>query len=337
MSRKGWLEYIVTEADEGMNVEQVVRQRMNVSGRMLQRLTRRRGLLLNQRPPYLQRPVKAGDKVAVRVSDAPKPAGKERQGRVSDEAGTTRSKSDGIPQPLSRLPDKTGEAGAEIPILYEDDHLLAVDKPAGMMVYPLKAGQQGTLVQVLAEVLQRRGETGSIHAVHRLDKDTSGTILLAKSSYGHQLADRLLREGKIRREYLAVVSGRLEQDKGTIYAPIGRDPHHPTRRCVTERGDVAITHYEVEARSSEMSRVRVWLETGRTHQIRVHFCHLGHPLVGDVLYGGRRGLMRRQALHAQLLSFPHPLTGQEICCTAPLPADLRRLIHAEFGTVEKQD
>lgn len=320
MSRKDWLEYIVTEADEGMNVEQVVRQKMNVSGRMLQRLTRSKGIRLNRKVPYLQRQVKAGDQVAVRITEK----------RQHDALQTQHHD----PAVQSAQVDGTGEP---IRILYEDDHLLVANKPAGMMVHPLKPEQQGTLVQGLAALFRQRGETVGIHPVHRLDKDTSGAILVAKSSYGHQLADRLLREGLIHREYLAVVSGRLEQDRGTIEAPIGRDPRHPTKRCVTERGDAAITHYEVQQHSDGLSLVRVWLETGRTHQIRVHFQHLGHPLAGDTMYGGRRGLIRRQALHAFTLAFPHPLRQQEIRCTAPLPADLQRLIQVEFDVELKQD
>ncbi|WP_400162201.1 RluA family pseudouridine synthase [Brevibacillus sp. TJ4] len=320
MNRKNWLEYIVTEADEGMSVEQVVRQKLNVSGRMLQRLTRSKGIQVNRKTPYLQRQVKTGDQIAVRVGEKPQP---QHDTPVPDERAAGQ-------------PADAAWTGEPIRIVYEDDHLLIADKPAGMMVHPLKPEQQGTLVHALAALFRERGEAAGVHPVHRLDKDTSGVILVAKSSYGHQLADRLLRDGQIHREYLAVANGRIEADKGTIDAPIGRDPRHPTRRCVSERGDAAITHYEVEKRSEGMSLVRVWLETGRTHQIRVHLQHLGHPLVGDTMYGGRRTLIRRQALHASTLTFVHPLTQQEIRCTAPLPADMERLIHIEFA-VEKQD
>lgn len=217
-----------------------------------------------------------------------------------------------------------------IELLYEDDHLLIANKPAGMMVHPVREEQDGTLVHALAAHFAQRGEQVSIHPVHRLDKDTSGAILIAKSSYGHQLADRLLREGGIHREYVAVVSGLLEKQRGTIDAPIGRDPKHPTKRRVALGGDAAVTHYEVIKQSSYMSMVRVWLETGRTHQIRVHFEHIGHPLAGDAMYGGARGLLRRQALHASSLTFHHPLLNEKLQCEAPLPADLKRLISAEF-------
>ncbi|MGG1658894.1 RluA family pseudouridine synthase [Brevibacillus sp. NRS-1366] len=309
MSRKNWMEYIVTEEDTGMNVEQIVRQKMNVSGRMMQRLTRSKGILLNRKQPFLERQVKTGDQIAVRVVDR---------------------------QPLHDVPSTSVERViaqenvTPIEILYEDDHLLIVNKPAGMMVHPIKHEQSGTLVHILADLFLAKGQQVSFHPVHRLDKETSGAILVAKNSYGHQLADRLLREGGIHREYLAVVNGLLADDAGTIDAPIGRDSRHPTKRRVTTGGDHAVTHYEVTERSADMSLVRVWLETGRTHQIRVHFGHIGHPLAGDTMYGAARGLMRRQALHASSLRFAHPVLQEEIAVTAPLPTDMKRLIQAEF-------
>lgn len=309
MSSKNWLEYTVTEEDAGMNVEQIVRQKMNVSGRMMQRLTRSKGILLNRKQPFLQRLVKTGDQIAVRVVD--------RQ-PLQDKA------------PVAAERSNAPENIPSIEILYEDDHLLIVNKPAGMMVHPIKQEQSGTLVHVLADLFLAKGVQLIPHPVHRLDKETSGAILLAKSSYGHQLADRLLREGGIHREYLAIVNGVVEDEAGTIDAPIGRDPRHPTKRRVVDAGDHAVTHYEVTKRSSQMSLVRVWLETGRTHQIRVHFAHLGHPLAGDTMYGAARGLMRRQALHASSLRFEHPIHKEEIAAHAPLPADMKRLTQAEF-------
>lgn len=321
MSRKDWMEYIVTEEDAGMNVEQIVRQKLNVSGRMMQRLTRSKGIQLNRKQPFLQRQVKPGDQVAIRVV--------ERQLERQPQHDASREK---LPTQSPLPSDRTTQQVPTLPIelLYEDDHLLIVGKPAGMMVHPIKEEQDGTLVHALADLFAQRGEQVSIHPVHRLDKDTSGSILIAKSSYGHQLADRLLREGVIHREYVAVVSGVLADDSGTIEAPIGRDMKHPTKRKVTEGGDAAITHYEVIRRSSYMTMVRVWLETGRTHQIRVHFEHIGHPLAGDTMYGGARGLLRRQALHASSLTFHHPLLNEKLHCEAPMPTDLKRLIQAEF-------
>ncbi|GED32657.1 putative RNA pseudouridine synthase YhcT [Brevibacillus centrosporus] len=325
VSRKDWIEYTVTDEDAGMNVEQIVRQKLNVSGRMMQRLTRSKGIQLNRKQPFLQRLVKAGDQVAIRVVDRQPEKTQETQGQPEASSQTRTARST-----LRENKDALPSVALPIELLYEDDHLLIANKPAGMTVHPVKQEQEGTLVDALAELFAARGESANVHSVHRLDKDTSGAILLAKSSYGHQLADRLLREGGIHREYVAVVSGVLSDERGTIEAPIGRDPKHPTKRRVAAGGDEAITHYEVIRRSSYMTMARVWLETGRTHQIRVHFEHIGHPLAGDAMYGGARGLLRRQALHASSLSFQHPLTSEKVHCVAPLPVDMKRLIRAEF-------
>jgi len=299
---KKWLEYIVTAEDAGNTVESVLRNRLGVSGRMLQRLTRSKGIQLNRKSPYLQRPVKEGDRLEIRISDQP-----------GVQAGAA------IP------------AEEEIPldILYADEHFLVVNKPAGMMVHPVN-GESGTLVAALAAWLRRQGENAAPHPVHRLDKDTSGAILVAKSGYAHQLADRLLREGGIEREYLAVVTGRLAEDQGVIDAPIGRDPSHRVKRKVTAQGEPAVTRFIVLARSEQYSLVRIQLETGRTHQIRVHFAHLGHPLAGDTLYGGKRYAFTRQALHAERLVFPHPVTGEELSLRAEPPADLNALLQRQF-------
>lgn len=307
MSQKSWVEYSVTGADEGLTVEQILKERLNVSGRMIQRLTRSKGILLNRKAPYLKRTVREGDLIRVRIAD--------RSSAHQKEGGE---------RPPVALPLSS--------VLYEDEHFLMVNKPAGMLVYPLEASQTGlTLVDAVAYYLLTRGEISRPHAVHRLDKDTSGAILLAKSGYAHQLADNMLREGQVEREYLAVLTGAIPDDQGTVSAPIRKDPRHRTKRQVHPEGDPAVTHFRVLARREEATLVRVRLETGRTHQIRVHFAHLGHPLAGDTLYGGSRTGIRRQALHAHFLSFLHPLSGVEIGVKAELPEDLSRFIEETFG------
>ncbi|WP_346774012.1 RluA family pseudouridine synthase [Brevibacillus sp. SYP-B805] len=306
MKRSSWLEHVVSAEEAGMTVERVIREKMAVSGRMLQRLTRSKGIQLNRKPPYLQRTVKEGDRIRVRIAD-----------KAAD-----------LPAPAAGKP-----AGIDLDILYEDEQYIIVNKPAGMMVHPVNPEQSGTLVHRLAAYLRQRGEAAAVHAVHRLDKETTGAILLAKSGYAHQLADRMLREGALKREYVAVVCGQIKDDQGTVEAPIARDPSHPTRRRVDEKGEPAITHYAVLARSARATLVRVWLETGRTHQIRVHFAHLGHPLAGDRLYGGTRFSFSRQALHAYRLALRHPVDGREIDVTAALPEDMIRFIQPEFHTM----
>ncbi|WP_134683351.1 RluA family pseudouridine synthase [Brevibacillus migulae] len=304
MKRSNWLDYVVTAEEAGMTVEQIVKEKLAVSGRMLQRLTRSKGVLLNRKAPFLQKTVKAGDTVSVRVAD-----------KAREQAN------EAVDYDPAFHPE----------VLFEDEHFLIVNKQAGLMVHPTSPGQKGTLVQLLTAWLAHHGKPSTVHAVHRLDKETSGTILFAKSGYAHQLADRMLREGTIKREYIAVLCGQLEEEKGTVRAAIGRDPFHHTRRRVTEKGDDAVTHYAVMARSERYTLARVWLDTGRTHQIRVHFQHIGCPLAGDRLYGGSTVDFGRQALHAYRLAFPHPIGGEAIEVTAKLPEDLNQLTVAQFA------
>ncbi|HZG14996.1 MAG TPA: RluA family pseudouridine synthase [Candidatus Bathyarchaeia archaeon] len=304
MKRSNWLDYVVSAEDAGMTVEKIVKEKMAVSGRMLQRLTRSKGVMLNRKAPFLQKTVKEGDTVSVRVAD------KARE-QVNE----------AVDFDPAFQPD----------ILFEDEHFLIVNKPAGLTVHPTSPGQKGTLVQMLTSWLAYHGKQSTIHAVHRLDKETSGTILFAKSGYAHQLADRMLREGTIKREYIAILCGQLTEEKGTIRAAIGRDPFHHTRRRVTEKGDDAVTHYEVIARSDRYTLARVWLDTGRTHQIRVHFQHVGCPLAGDRLYDGSTADFGRQALHAYRLAFAHPDGGEPIEVTARLPEDLNQLTVKQFA------
>lgn len=202
-------------------------------------------------------------------------------------------------------------------IVFEDDHVLVVNKPAHMDVHPTQPNQTNTLANAVAFHFQCEGIYSKVRHIHRLDRDTSGVILFAKHALAGAVLDKYLAERTIRRTYVALVHGYVKQKKGTIQAPIGRDRHHPTRRRVSKTGDTAITHYERLQYDNEknVSLVRLTLDTGKTHQIRVHMSYIGHPLVGDTLYGGKPWI-DRQALHAISLSFPHPLTNELITCSA---------------------
>lgn len=219
------------------------------------------------------------------------------------------------------------EAGhAAPPVLYEDDFCLVLDKPAGMPVHESYAGQSGTLDAAAAGHLLRAGDPLPVRHIHRLDDDTSGPVLYSKNDLAQQRLDEAMREKRIDRIYIAVVHGRLREAKGIIDAPIGKDRHHKSRRRVSAGGETAITRYERLFASDSYSVARVKLETGRTHQIRVHMSHLGHPLLGDMLYGGKpAGGLRHQALHGERLIFPHPLTGGMIEAESPWPDWLTRL------------
>lgn len=207
----------------------------------------------------------------------------------------------------------------DIDILFEDDHFLVINKPPFMNTHPNDINKESnTLVNAAAFYLLAKGEMKNIRQIHRLDRDTSGAILFGKHTLAGVLLDRMLIERQIKRTYIAMAHGIFQRKKGSINAPIGRDRHHATKRRVSPSGQEATTHYQVikEDKIRKLSFVKCWLETGRTHQIRVHLSHLGHPLIGDVLYGGKP-LVNRQALHAAKLEFVHPFTQEKIECHAP--------------------
>ncbi|MDQ6418638.1 RluA family pseudouridine synthase [Paenibacillus sp. LHD-117] len=219
------------------------------------------------------------------------------------------------------------DAGLVVPpVLYEDDYCLVFDKPAGMPVHESYAGQAGTLDMAAAKHMMNQGDPLPVRHIHRLDDDTSGPVLYSKNDLAQLRLDEAMRDKRIDRLYIAVVHGRLRQQKGTIDAPIGKDRHHKSRRRVSPAGETAVTRYERIRSFDRFSVARVELETGRTHQIRVHMSHIGHPLLGDTLYGGfAAGGLNHQALHGEKLVFPHPLTGDMVEADSPWPAWLRKL------------
>jgi 23S rRNA pseudouridine1911/1915/1917 synthase len=222
---------------------------------------------------------------------------------------------------------------ATFEIVYEDDDLMVVDKPAGLVVHPAPSHRGPTLSEALAGRAAGGPDTWRPGIVHRLDRDTSGLMLVAKSDEVHAALQRELQEREIRREYLALVDGRPDARTGTIDAPIGRDRRDRTRHSIrTDRPRQARTHFEVERSLPRTTLLRVRLETGRTHQIRVHLAAIGHPVCGDPQYGGstcgaRLGLSR-QFLHSARLLFKHPGTRELHGCESKLPVDLLRTLEA---------
>jgi 23S rRNA pseudouridine1911/1915/1917 synthase len=218
-------------------------------------------------------------------------------------------------------------------IVHEDEHLIVVDKPAGVVVHPAPGHPSGTLVEALQGRAAGGGEAWRPGIVHRLDRDTSGLLIVAKDDRTHRALQELLRRREIQREYLALVDGRPGARTGTIEAAIGRDRHDRTAHSTrTDRPREARTHFEVERRLPRTTLLRVRLETGRTHQIRVHMSAIGHPVCGDRQYGGepcgRRLGLTRQFLHAQTLRFTHPITREPVACESKLPVDLLRALEA---------
>ncbi|WP_338014653.1 RluA family pseudouridine synthase [Paenisporosarcina cavernae] len=201
-------------------------------------------------------------------------------------------------------------------VRYEDDHLLIVNKPAGMLTHPNEDGQTGTLMNDVTAYMVEKGATYAEH-IHRLDQGTSGLIVIAKHSMMKSLLDRMLEEKKILRFYEAIVEGVVKENHGSIKTAIGRDRHHPTRQVVSKSGKPAVTHFEVVGKHPNFTKLNVVLETGRTHQIRVHLASIGYPVVGDTMYGAITRSENYQ-LHAFRILFVHPINGEEIKVEYPM-------------------
>jgi len=214
----------------------------------------------------------------------------------------------------------------EVKCLFEDDWVYVLDKLQGIIIHPETKSGLGTLANQAAYFLQSRGLDRNVRYLHRLDKDTTGAILFAKNFLAHSFIDHFWNHEDVAREYLALVEGRLNGPGGRIDLPIGKDRHHNNRYVVTPGGKKASTSYEVVATYSDYTLVKVILETGRTHQIRVHMAKIGHPLLGDQTYGASRRECSRVMLHSAKISFLHPLTRETMTVEAPLPEDFRRLI-----------
>jgi 23S rRNA pseudouridine1911/1915/1917 synthase len=220
---------------------------------------------------------------------------------------------------------------APFEVAFEDEHLIVVDKPAGVVVHPGAGHAQGTLIQALAGRAAGGGDPVRPGVVHRLDRDTSGLLVVAKSEEVHEALSQMLRERQIHREYLTLVEGHPGARSGTIDAPIGRDRNRRTVMSTrTDRPRQALTHFEMIEAFPRTTLLSVRLETGRTHQIRAHMAAIGHPVCGDAQYGGRTSGRRlglsRQFLHSKKLMFSHPITGALTICESKAPADLRHIL-----------
>lgn len=281
-----WFELIIPDKWADLTLEELFRNVWNAPKKQTHSLRMEKAVLLNGEPAIWTKPLQPAASLRIRFF--------------------TEADFGVIPSP------------AEITILYEDDHLLVANKPAGMDTHPNSQEQTNTLANAVAFHLQSKGEFRQVKHVHRLDKDTTGAVLFAKHPFIGSLLDQMLEKREIKRTYLAIVQGILTSKSGTISEPIGRDRHHSVRRRVSSGGQSAVTHYEVlnTDKKRKQTIIKCQLATGRTHQIRVHLSYIGHPLAGDILYGGRP-IFARQALHAVKLEFVHPLTEEKVTCHAP--------------------
>ena len=230
---------------------------------------------------------------------------------------------------LPEEPEDTEIQPKQMPldIVYEDDDLLVINKPKGLVVHPAAGHQDDTLVSGLLYAYGREGLSTLIGElrpgiVHRIDKDTSGLLAIAKTDYAHTVLASQLKDHSMARTYEAIVCGSFREDSGTVDAPIGRHPSDRKKMCVTDRNSrPAVTHWEVVGRYRGYTHIRCHLETGRTHQIRVHMAHIGHPILGDLIYGHKKPELGQssQVLHAGALCFRHPRDGRPILVFAPMP------------------
>ena len=296
-------EYICTEKDSGMLLKEILHHRLKISSRLMKSLKVKGGIFLNGERAGVRHRVSAGDVVSVIYPE---------------------EESYFEPQDIP------------LDVVYEDDDLLVVNKQAGLIVHPTHNFMDGTLANALAFRMQQQGMSYKLRFVNRLDMNTSGLIIVGKNAHCQDALARQMSENRVTKKYLAIVHGIIEEP-GTVDLPIDKDPNHKARRMVTPDGYPSVTHYrplkvfetEYSGRIPGYSLIEIKLDTGRTHQIRVHMTHLGHPLVGDELYGQLYGYstdpewMPRQALHAAYLEFEHPAGGRTVSVSAPLPSDMQ--------------
>ena len=287
----------VTTEDEGLEVREIMRNYFDFSFRLRNRIKREKLVTLNgiQTPGWIK--TKAGDVVKVVLPD---------------------EKSNFEPEDIPVYP------------VFEDNDILIINKQPGLIVHPTKGYPSGTVANALMHYMQQTDQSFKIRFVNRLDMDTSGLLVIAKNAYCQNDYTNQMKANTVEKRYISIVCGILESDSGTIDLPIGRPDPDNVARGVMEGGAPSVTHYKVIERfyDQNYTLVELLLETGRTHQIRVHMSHIGHPVLGDWLYGGvNEELISRQALHAARLTFTHPVTKKRMVLEAPLPKDMQKVLN----------
>jgi 23S rRNA pseudouridine1911/1915/1917 synthase len=292
------ISYIVGPESEGKTVKYILKNKLELSERLVRKLKYSSMIFLNSKSVFVNAQVSAGDCVEAHI-------------------GADEDTGDVIPENI------------EIDIIYEDDCLLAVNKEPDMVVHPTFNHPSGTVANAVMHHMTSKGVHSKIRPVSRLDRDTSGIIIFAKNPFVQEALIKQMNSKAFVKNYIGVVNGNLPNLKGTIDLPISRKPGSIMLRQVSEEGSDSVTHYEVLEQLSSACYVKFVLETGRTHQIRVHCQAIGHPLVGDTLYSDiPTSLINRQALHSYRTVFIHPASGKELELTAPLPADMETLLEA---------
>ena len=290
------IDYIIDEDSAGLRVEQFLR-RKRYSGQNLSEIKRMpKSILVNGVHYYMRQELSTGDHLQVRICET--------------------KNSEKIPP--TNLP---------LDIIYEDEDLLVLNKPAGMPIHPSLNNYTNSIANALAYYFQSQGKPFIFRCCNRLDRDTSGLTIVSKHLVSGSILSDMTKYREVHREYLAIARGSVTPSKGTIQAPLGRKEGTIIERTVDwEHGEDAVTHYKVVKEANGHSLVSLRLETGRTHQIRIHMKYLGYPLIGDYLYNPDMEYMTRQALHSHHMEFTHPITGAHMSFTAPLPEDMARVM-----------
>lgn len=278
----------------GLSIEEELRENRGISGRLSRRLQKNNQLYLNGKLSKGNAIVKRGDKIAILMED-------EIENSIP------------INIPLD--------------IIYEDYDLLILNKQPNIVVHPTKSHLDDTIGNGVAYYFKSKNIKKKVRFINRLDMGTSGILVIAKNSFTHQQLSKQMEEDSIEKMYIAVVKGVIEVENGVINAPIGKKEDEPMIREVMKDGQHALTKYKVIERYSDATLVQVKIETGRTHQIRVHMKYIGHPIIGDILYNKESDLINRQALHAHYFKFNHPRTGEEKEVKANLPEDMKELLY----------
>lgn len=290
------IDYIIDEDSAGLRVEQFLR-RKRYSGQNLSEIKRMpKSILVNRVHYYMRQELSKGDHLQVRICET--------------------QNSEKIPP--TKLP---------LDIIYEDEDLLVLNKPAGMPIHPSLNNYTNSMANALAYYFQSQGKPFIFRCCNRLDRDTSGLTIVSKHLVSGSILSDMTKYREVHREYLAIARGSVTPSEGTIQAPLGRKEGTIIERTVDwEHGEDAVTHYKVVKEANGHSLVSLRLETGRTHQIRIHMKYLGYPLIGDYLYNPDMEYMTRQALHSHHMEFTHPITGEHMSFTAPLPEDMARVM-----------
>lgn len=289
------LTYTIQSNEHFDNIKEVLKTKFEISDRLLLKLKSNNKILLNGCLTNVKSPVNSNDIVEILLD--------------FDEDNS------------NIVPTKM-----DLKIIFEDDSLLVLNKPAGFPIHPSMLHFEDSISNGVKYYFDSINLHKKIRPVNRLDKDTSGIVIFAKNEYIQECLSKQMKTNKFVKEYIAICEGELQEYSGVINAPIARKPNSIIERCVDSSGDVAITHYDVINSNSDLSIVHLVLETGRTHQIRVHMAYIGNPIIGDTLYGHPSTLINRQALHSYKVTFIHPVTHKKMELTAPLYDDMNNIL-----------